>query len=122
MDFNLLNRFKFLGVQSHPNNLIGDDFIRRKYYLNPDKYVLRRISAFKLLDELVNLKRMEASKQLVCQPVDAFNPLITTSFQVFCILVISHIFNLLLKPLGGPFAQLLVSIQFISFLQNPKES
>ncbi|XWS45745.1 hypothetical protein CRYUN_Cryun14cG0005900 [Craigia yunnanensis] len=53
---------------------------------------------------------MEATEQLVCQPVDAFNPLITTSFQVFCILVISHIFHLVLKPLGGPFAQLLAGV------------
>ncbi|XVE76742.1 hypothetical protein DITRI_Ditri13aG0005800 [Diplodiscus trichospermus] len=53
---------------------------------------------------------MEATEQLVCQPVDAFNPLITTSFQVSCILVISHIFHLVLKPLGGPFAQLLAGI------------
>ncbi|XP_022759456.1 cation/H(+) antiporter 2-like [Durio zibethinus] len=55
---------------------------------------------------------MEATEQLVCQPVDAFNPLITTTFQVSCILVISHIFHLLLKPLGqpGPFAQLLAGV------------
>ncbi|XVF33712.1 hypothetical protein REPUB_Repub17cG0191800 [Reevesia pubescens] len=55
---------------------------------------------------------MEATEQLVCQPVDAFNPLVTTSFQVSCILVISHIFHLLLKPLGqpGPFAQLLAGV------------
>ena len=72
----------------------------------------RRISVFNLLDQIVILKKMEATEQLVCQPVDAFNPLITTSFQVSCILVISHIFHLVLKPLGGPFAQLLVSIHF----------
>ncbi|XVF22931.1 hypothetical protein REPUB_Repub12eG0213300 [Reevesia pubescens] len=55
---------------------------------------------------------MEATEQLVCQPVDAFNPLVTTSFQVSCILVISHVFHLLLKPLGqpGPFAQLLAGV------------
>ncbi|XWS32520.1 hypothetical protein CRYUN_Cryun23aG0165100 [Craigia yunnanensis] len=55
---------------------------------------------------------MEATEQLMCQPVDAFNPLITTSFQVSCILVISHIFHLLLKPLGqpGPIAQLLAGV------------
>ncbi|XWS77398.1 hypothetical protein CRYUN_Cryun01aG0258200 [Craigia yunnanensis] len=55
---------------------------------------------------------MEATEQLVCQPVDAFNPLITISFQVSCILVISHVFHLLLKPLGqpGPIAQLLAGV------------
>lgn len=55
---------------------------------------------------------MEATEQFMCQPVDAFNPLITTSFQVSCILVISHIFHLLLKPLGqpGPFAQILAGV------------
>ncbi|KAK8484515.1 hypothetical protein V6N12_057751 [Hibiscus sabdariffa] len=55
---------------------------------------------------------MEATEQLVCQPSDSFNPLITTSFQVSCILVISHVFHLVLKPLGqpGPFAQLLAGV------------
>ncbi|KAE8715131.1 putative DNA-damage-inducible protein f [Hibiscus syriacus] len=55
---------------------------------------------------------MEATKQLMCQPADSFNPLITTSFQVSCILVISHAFHLVLKPLGqpGPFAQLLAGV------------
>lgn len=59
---------------------------------------------------------MEATEQLMCRPVDAFNPLVTTTFQVSCILVISHIFHLLLKPLGqpGPFAQIIVSIYILS--------
>ncbi|OMO69759.1 Cation/H+ exchanger [Corchorus capsularis] len=55
---------------------------------------------------------MEATEQLVCRPVDEFNPLITTCFQVSCILVCSHIFHLLLKPIGqpGPVAQLLAGV------------
>ncbi|GLT84193.1 hypothetical protein SLE2022_024400 [Rubroshorea leprosula] len=55
---------------------------------------------------------MEATDEIVCRPIDAINPMIATSFQVACILVVSHIFHLLLKPLGqpGPVAQLLAGI------------
>ncbi|WRX09760.1 Cation/H+ exchanger - like 1 [Theobroma cacao] len=70
---------------------------------------------------------MEATEQLMCRPVDAFNPLITTSFQVSCILVISHIFHLLLKPIGqpGPVAQLLAGVvvgpSFLSRIDRVEE-
>ncbi|KAA3461959.1 cation/H(+) antiporter 2-like [Gossypium australe] len=70
---------------------------------------------------------MEATEQLMCQPSDSFNPLITTSFQVSCILVISHIFHLVLKPLGqpGPFAQLLAGVvlgpSLLSRIQRVKD-
>ncbi|MBA0559872.1 hypothetical protein Golob_016811 [Gossypium lobatum] len=55
---------------------------------------------------------MEAAETATCRSVDNFNPLITTIFQVSCILVISHMFHILLKPLGqpGPFAQLLAGV------------
>ncbi|TYH42748.1 hypothetical protein ES332_D11G083400v1 [Gossypium tomentosum] len=55
---------------------------------------------------------MEAAEKATCRSVDNFNPLITTIFQVSCILVISHMFHILLKPLGqpGPFAQLLAGV------------
>lgn len=58
------------------------------------------------------MEKTEAAEKANCRSVDNFNPLITTIFQVSCILVISHMFHILLKPLGqpGPFAQLLVSI------------
>ncbi|XP_027179025.1 cation/H(+) antiporter 2-like [Coffea eugenioides] len=44
-----------------------------------------------------------------CQVIFAVNPIISMSMQVSCILVISHFFHLLLKPLGqpGPVAQIL---------------
>ncbi|KAE8721236.1 hypothetical protein F3Y22_tig00016563pilonHSYRG00047 [Hibiscus syriacus] len=55
---------------------------------------------------------MEGTENLMCQSGDSFNPWVTSSFQVSCILVTSHIFHILLKPLGqpGPFAQLLSGV------------
>ncbi|XP_039042745.1 cation/H(+) antiporter 1-like [Hibiscus syriacus] len=55
---------------------------------------------------------MEGTENLMCRSGDSFNPWITSSFQVSCILVTSHIFHVLLKPLGqpGPFAQLLAGV------------
>ncbi|KAE8699693.1 hypothetical protein F3Y22_tig00110570pilonHSYRG00044 [Hibiscus syriacus] len=55
---------------------------------------------------------MEGTENLMCQSGDSFNPWVTSSFQVSCILVTSHIFHILLKPLGqpGPFAQLLAGV------------
>ncbi|XVF73618.1 hypothetical protein PTKIN_Ptkin12aG0216600 [Pterospermum kingtungense] len=69
-------------------------------------------SVFDLLDLTRPACNCLATQQLMCRPDDAFNPLVTTTFQVSCILVISHIFHLLLKPLGqpGPFAQILAGV------------
>ncbi|KAK9036043.1 hypothetical protein V6N11_078064 [Hibiscus sabdariffa] len=55
---------------------------------------------------------MEGTENLMCRSGDSFNPWVTSSFQVSCILVTSHIFHILLKPLGqpGPFAQLLAGV------------
>ncbi|XP_039011711.1 cation/H(+) antiporter 2-like [Hibiscus syriacus] len=55
---------------------------------------------------------MEGKENLMCQSGDSFNPWVTSSFQVSCILVTSHFFHILLKPLGqpGPFAQLLAGV------------
>ncbi|CAN0843803.1 Cation/H(+) antiporter 2 [Linum grandiflorum] len=44
---------------------------------------------------------MDAAKRAMCQ-ADPFNPLISSSMQASGILVISHFFNLILKPLGQP--------------------
>ncbi|CAN1813556.1 Cation/H(+) antiporter 1 [Linum perenne] len=56
-------------------------------------------------------EKMDAAKRAMCQ-ADPFNPLITTSMQASGILVISHFFHLLLKPLGqpGPVAQVLAGV------------
>ena len=53
-----------------------------------------------------------------CQVIFAVNPIISMSMQVSCILVISHFFHLLLKPLGqpGPVAQILVSMSSIGIV------
>ncbi|XP_058005161.1 cation/H(+) antiporter 2 isoform X2 [Hevea brasiliensis] len=54
---------------------------------------------------------MEAARRAVCVE-DPFNPLITTTLQASGILVISHFFHIILKPLGqpGPVAQILAGI------------
>ncbi|CAN1755946.1 Cation/H(+) antiporter 2 [Linum perenne] len=54
---------------------------------------------------------MDAAKRAMCQ-ADPFNPLISSSMQASGILVISHFFNLILKPLGqpGPVAQVLAGV------------
>ncbi|XP_065866587.1 cation/H(+) antiporter 2-like [Euphorbia lathyris] len=54
---------------------------------------------------------MNAAKRAMCVD-DPFNPLITTTCQIAGILVISHFFHLILKPLGqpGPVAQILAGI------------
>ncbi|KAF5742419.1 putative monovalent cation:proton antiporter [Tripterygium wilfordii] len=54
---------------------------------------------------------MDAARRAVCQD-DPFNPLITTGTQASCMLVISHFFHLVLKPLGqpGPIAQILAGL------------
>lgn len=52
---------------------------------------------------------MEAAKRAMCVD-DPINPLITTTLQASGILVISHFFHIILKPMGqpGPVAQILV--------------
>ncbi|CAL1377260.1 unnamed protein product [Linum trigynum] len=54
---------------------------------------------------------MDAARRAMCQ-ADPFNPLISSSMQASGILVISHFFNLILKPLGqpGPVAQVLAGV------------
>ncbi|XP_021901598.1 cation/H(+) antiporter 2-like isoform X2 [Carica papaya] len=56
---------------------------------------------------------MDATKLILCRARDSkedvFNPLIATTTQMGCILFLSHVFYLFLKPLGqpGPIAQIL---------------
>ncbi|KAE8694178.1 hypothetical protein F3Y22_tig00110788pilonHSYRG00584 [Hibiscus syriacus] len=66
---------------------------------------------------------MEGKENLMCQSGDSFNPWVTSSFQVSCILVTSHFFHILLKPLGqpGPFAQLLVGPTLLSRISKVKD-
>lgn len=54
---------------------------------------------------------MEATQRIACN-ADLINPLFTMGIQVSCVLVLSHFFHLVLKPLGqpGPIAQILVSM------------
>ncbi|WCJ39172.1 Cation/H(+) antiporter 2 [Euphorbia peplus] len=54
---------------------------------------------------------MNAARGVMCLD-DPFNPLITTTLQISGILVVSHFFHLILKPLGqpGPVAQILAGI------------
>ncbi|XP_015581354.2 cation/H(+) antiporter 2 [Ricinus communis] len=54
---------------------------------------------------------MDAARRALCLD-DPFNPLVTTTLQASGILVISHFFHLILKPLGqpGPVAQILAGI------------
>ncbi|XP_057469594.1 cation/H(+) antiporter 2-like [Actinidia eriantha] len=51
---------------------------------------------------------MDATRRVACSP-EIFNPVLTMGMQVSFILVISHFFELVLKPLGqaGPVAQIL---------------
>ncbi|KAL6959887.1 hypothetical protein U1Q18_040036 [Sarracenia purpurea var. burkii] len=51
---------------------------------------------------------MDATRRVVCNP-ELFNPVLTMGMQVSFILVVSHLFQLVLKPLGqpGPVAQIL---------------
>lgn len=53
---------------------------------------------------------MDATKRVACNR-EMFNPVSTMGMQVAFILVLSHCFQLVLKPLGqpGPIAQILVS-------------
>lgn len=52
---------------------------------------------------------MDESIRLACPSGELFNPVLTMGTQISCLLVISHFFQLLLKPLGqpGPVAQIL---------------
>ncbi|KAL3525212.1 hypothetical protein ACH5RR_013584 [Cinchona calisaya] len=52
---------------------------------------------------------MSDQKRGACEVMFAVNPIISMSMQISCILVISHFFQLLLKPFGqtGPVAQIL---------------
>ncbi|XP_037495305.1 cation/H(+) antiporter 2, partial [Jatropha curcas] len=54
---------------------------------------------------------MDAARRAMCLD-DPFNPFISTTLQAAGILVISHFFHILLKPLGqpGPVAQILAGI------------
>ena len=54
---------------------------------------------------------MDATRRVACNP-EIFNPVLTMGMQVSFILVLSHFFQLMLKPLGqaGPVAQILVSM------------
>ncbi|KAL6340550.1 hypothetical protein AAG906_010458 [Vitis piasezkii] len=54
---------------------------------------------------------MEATQRIACN-ADLINPLFTMGIQVSCVLVLSHFFHLVLKPLGqpGPIAQILAGV------------
>ncbi|KAJ8774007.1 hypothetical protein K2173_009438 [Erythroxylum novogranatense] len=54
---------------------------------------------------------MDAAKRAMCLD-DPINPLITTTLQASSILVLSHFFHLLLKPIGqpGPIAQIMAGV------------
>lgn len=54
-------------------------------------------------------KSMDATANIMCQE-DPVNPVVSTCLQVCGILVVSHLFHLIFKPLGqpGPVAQVLV--------------
>ncbi|XP_059624642.1 cation/H(+) antiporter 1-like [Cornus florida] len=54
---------------------------------------------------------MDATRRVACHE-DLFNPVLTMGMQVSCILVLSHVFQLVLKPLGqpGPIAQILAGL------------
>lgn len=65
---------------------------------------------------------MDDSIRLPCPSGELFNPVLTMGTQISCLLVISHFFQLLLKPLGqpGPVAQILVSMhnQLVNILSD----
>lgn len=60
---------------------------------------------------------MDATHSMFCND-DLVNPLSSMGMQVSCILVVSHIFNVVLRTLGqpGPLAQILVINQSINHL------
>lgn len=63
---------------------------------------------------------MSDPKKGACQVMFAVNPIISMSSQISCILVISHFFHLLLKPLGQPepVSQILVSMSCIHVFRH----
>ncbi|CAI9272260.1 unnamed protein product [Lactuca saligna] len=70
---------------------------------------------------------MEDTTEILCPENDTMNPALTMTTQVSAILVLSHVFQIFLKPLGqpAPLAQILVSgirarsIRFIEITNNP---
>lgn len=61
--------------------------------------------------EQVLINIMDAVKQVTCNDDEEFfNPVLIMGAQIFSILVLSHIFQLLLRPVPGPIAQILVSM------------
>lgn len=60
---------------------------------------------------------MDATHTMFCDN-DLVNPLSSMGMQVSCILVVSHVFNVVLRTVGqpGPIAQILVINQSINHL------
>lgn len=61
------------------------------------------------------MSNMDDTAELSCTDNDMMNPALTMTTQVSAILVLSHVFQIFLKPLGqpAPLAQILVSMSHL---------